>query len=97
MTAYGKVQKFAPRDRFIAQRRDEREGGVVIIKPLSRQASRGSDLKRQGRVMPLVELANIRLYYEEHGRSPALVLAQGNACGVRSWDPQLRVSRIITA
>jgi pimeloyl-ACP methyl ester carboxylesterase len=41
--------------------------------------------------MPLVELANIRLYYEEHGRGPALVLAHGNACGVRSWDPQLRV------
>jgi pimeloyl-ACP methyl ester carboxylesterase len=41
--------------------------------------------------MPLVELANIRLYYEEHGRGPALVLAHGNACGVRSWDPQLRI------
>ena len=41
--------------------------------------------------MPLAELANIRLYYEEHGRGPALVLAHGNACGVRSWDPQLRV------
>jgi hypothetical protein len=25
--------------------------------------------------MPLVELENIRLYYEEHGRGPALVLA----------------------
>jgi pimeloyl-ACP methyl ester carboxylesterase len=41
--------------------------------------------------MPLVEFANIRLYYEEHGSGPALVLAHGNACGVRSWDPQLRV------
>jgi pimeloyl-ACP methyl ester carboxylesterase len=40
--------------------------------------------------MPLVELENIRLYYEEHGRGPALVLAHGHACGVRSWDPQLR-------
>jgi pimeloyl-ACP methyl ester carboxylesterase len=40
--------------------------------------------------MPLVELRNIRLYYEEHGRGPALVLAHGHACGVRSWDPQLR-------
>jgi pimeloyl-ACP methyl ester carboxylesterase len=40
--------------------------------------------------MPLVELENIRLYYEEHGRGPALILAHGHACGVRSWDPQLR-------
>ena len=40
--------------------------------------------------MPLVELETIRLYYEEHGRGPALVLAHGHACGVRSWDPQLR-------
>jgi pimeloyl-ACP methyl ester carboxylesterase len=40
--------------------------------------------------MPLVELEHIRLYYEEHGRGPALVLAHGHACGVRSWDPQLR-------
>ncbi len=40
--------------------------------------------------MPLVELENIRLFYEEHGRGPALVLAHGHACGVRSWDPQLR-------
>jgi pimeloyl-ACP methyl ester carboxylesterase len=41
--------------------------------------------------MPLVELENIRLYYEEQGSGPALVLAHGHACGVRSWDPQLRV------
>jgi pimeloyl-ACP methyl ester carboxylesterase len=40
--------------------------------------------------MPLAELENIRLYYEEHGHGPALVLAHGHACGVRSWDPQLR-------
>ena len=40
--------------------------------------------------MPLVELEDIRLYYEEHGRGPALVLAHGHACGVRSWDTQLR-------
>ena len=39
--------------------------------------------------MPLAELENIRLYYEEHGRGPALVLAHGHACGVRSCDPQL--------
>jgi pimeloyl-ACP methyl ester carboxylesterase len=40
--------------------------------------------------MPLVELEDIRLYFENHGRGPALVLAHGFACGVRSWDPQLR-------
>ena len=40
--------------------------------------------------MPLVELEDIRLYYEEHGRGPALMLAHGHACGVRSWDRQLR-------
>src|SRR5690242_2954992 len=40
--------------------------------------------------MPLVELETIRLHYEEHGRGPTLVLAHGHACGVRSWDPQLR-------
>jgi len=40
--------------------------------------------------MPLVDLEDIRLYYEVHGEGPALVLAHGHACGVRSWDPQLR-------
>jgi pimeloyl-ACP methyl ester carboxylesterase len=40
--------------------------------------------------MPLAELENIRLYYEEHGSGPALVLAHRYACGVRSWDPELR-------
>src|SRR6185437_13233748 len=40
--------------------------------------------------MPLVHLDDIRLYYEVHGQGPALVLAHGHACGVRSWDPQLR-------
>src|ERR1051325_10216164 len=40
--------------------------------------------------MPLIELENIRLYYEDHGRGPALAVAHGHACGVRSWDPQLR-------
>ncbi len=40
--------------------------------------------------MPLAELENIRLYYEKHGRGPTLILAHGHACGVRSWDPQLR-------
>jgi pimeloyl-ACP methyl ester carboxylesterase len=40
--------------------------------------------------MPLAALEDIRLYYEEHGRGPALVLAHGHACGVRSWDSQLR-------
>src|ERR1043166_3639319 len=40
--------------------------------------------------MPLFELETIRLYYEEHGAGPALILTHGHACGVRSWDPQLR-------
>jgi pimeloyl-ACP methyl ester carboxylesterase len=40
--------------------------------------------------MPLINLENIRLYYEVHGQGPTLVLAHGHACGVRSWDPQLR-------
>jgi hypothetical protein len=40
--------------------------------------------------VPLAQLKNIRLYYEEHGHSPPLMLAHGHACGVRSWDPQLR-------
>ena len=40
--------------------------------------------------MPLAQLQNIRLYYEEHGYGPPLILAHGHACGVRSWDPQLR-------
>jgi pimeloyl-ACP methyl ester carboxylesterase len=40
--------------------------------------------------MPLINLENIRLYYEVHGHGPTLVLAHGHACGVRSWDPQLR-------
>ena len=40
--------------------------------------------------MPLINLENIRLYYEVHGQGPAVVLAHGRACGVRTWDPQLR-------
>lgn len=40
--------------------------------------------------MPLINLENVRLYYEVRGQGPALVLAHGHACGVRSWDPQLR-------
>src|ERR1041385_7030000 len=40
--------------------------------------------------MPLINLEHIRLYYEEHGQGPPLVLAHGHACGVRSWDPQMR-------
>jgi hypothetical protein len=32
--------------------------------------------------MPLFELETIRLYYEEHGAGPALILAHGHACGV---------------
>jgi hypothetical protein len=34
--------------------------------------------------MPLVELENIRLYYEEHGRGPALVLVHGTRPSVRT-------------
>jgi pimeloyl-ACP methyl ester carboxylesterase len=40
--------------------------------------------------MPLAPLENVRLYYEVHGHGPPLILAHGHACGVRSWDPQLR-------
>ncbi len=46
--------------------------------------------RAKGEGLPLAQLENIRLYYEEHGQGPPLILAHGHACGVRSWDPQLR-------
>jgi hypothetical protein len=39
--------------------------------------------------MPLVELENIGLHYEEHGRGPAQVVAHGSA----SVDPDAKVIR----
>jgi len=50
--------------------------------------------------MPIVPVNGIRLYYEAAGSGPPLVLVHGFACGVRSWDPQVRAfsrsRRVIT-
>jgi pimeloyl-ACP methyl ester carboxylesterase len=50
--------------------------------------------------MPIASVNGIRLYYEAAGSGPPLVLVHGFACGVRSWDPQVRTfsrsRRVIT-
>jgi pimeloyl-ACP methyl ester carboxylesterase len=40
--------------------------------------------------MPWAPGNRIRLYYEVTGSGAPLVLAHGYACGVRSWEPQVR-------
>ncbi len=40
--------------------------------------------------MPRARVGEIDLYYEMMGTGPPLVLVHGFACGIRSWDPQLR-------
>ena len=50
--------------------------------------------------MPIASLNGISLYYEAAGSGSPLVLVHGYACGVRSWDPQVRAfsrsRRVIT-
>ena len=50
--------------------------------------------------MPVASVNGIRLYYEVTGSGAPLVLLHGYACGVRSWDPQVRAfsrsRRVIT-
>lgn len=50
--------------------------------------------------MPIASVNGLRLYYEVAGSGAPLVLAHGFACGVRSWDPQVRAfsrsRRVIT-
>lgn len=50
--------------------------------------------------MPLASINGLRLYYEVTGSGAPLVLVHGYACGVRSWDPQVRAlsrsRRVIT-
>lgn len=40
--------------------------------------------------MPIASVNGIRLYYEDTGAGPPLVWVHGFACGIRSWDPQVR-------
>jgi pimeloyl-ACP methyl ester carboxylesterase len=40
--------------------------------------------------MPLARVNDVSLYYEVTGRGSPLVLVHGFACGIRSWDPQVR-------
>ena len=40
--------------------------------------------------MPTVTVNGESLYYEVSGTGPPLVLVHGFACGIRSWDPQVR-------
>jgi pimeloyl-ACP methyl ester carboxylesterase len=40
--------------------------------------------------MPLAAVNGIRLYYEVSGRGRPVVFVHGFACGIRSWDPQVR-------
>jgi len=50
--------------------------------------------------MPIATVNGVRLYYEVAGSGAPVVLAHGFACGVRSWDPQVRAlsrsRRVIT-
>ena len=40
--------------------------------------------------MPKASVNGVSLYYEVAGRGTPLVLVHGFACGIRSWDPQVR-------
>jgi pimeloyl-ACP methyl ester carboxylesterase len=40
--------------------------------------------------MPRANVNGVSLYYEVTGRGAPLVLVHGFACGIRSWDPQVR-------
>src|SRR5262245_24010562 len=40
--------------------------------------------------MPIAHVNGISLYYEDTGGGPPLVWVHGFACGIRSWDPQVR-------
>jgi pimeloyl-ACP methyl ester carboxylesterase len=40
--------------------------------------------------MPTALVNGVRLYYEVTGKGAPLVLVHGFACGIRSWDPQVR-------
>ncbi len=40
--------------------------------------------------MPIARVNGVGLYYEVRGSGPPLVLVHGFACGIRSWDPQVR-------
>src|SRR5438046_4972635 len=40
--------------------------------------------------MPIARVNGVSLYYEIAGRGAPLVLVHGFACGIRSWDPQVR-------
>jgi pimeloyl-ACP methyl ester carboxylesterase len=40
--------------------------------------------------MPRVDVNGVSLYYEVTGHGPPLVLAHGFACGLRTWDPQVK-------
>lgn len=40
--------------------------------------------------MPLAAVNGVRLYYEATGRGRPVVFVHGFACGIRSWDPQVR-------
>jgi pimeloyl-ACP methyl ester carboxylesterase len=42
------------------------------------------------RAMPRVSINDVALYYEITGTGPPLVLVHGFACGIRSWDPQVK-------
>lgn len=50
--------------------------------------------------MPTARVNGIQLYYEEAGNGFPLILVHGFACGIRSWDPQVRelsgARRVIT-
>src|SRR5439155_21611047 len=45
----------------------------------------------QSPAMPRVGVNGLSLYYEVAGHGPPLVLAHGFACGLRMWDPQVKV------
>jgi pimeloyl-ACP methyl ester carboxylesterase len=40
--------------------------------------------------MPRIGVNGVSLYYEVTGHGPPLVLAHGFACGLRTWEPQIR-------
>ena len=41
--------------------------------------------------MPFIDRDGVRIYYEDHGSGPAVLLTSGYAATVRMWDPQVAV------
>jgi pimeloyl-ACP methyl ester carboxylesterase len=71
-----------------------------VERPISAIDRRASPPRAIIVTMPRAHVNGVSLYYEVAGQGPPLVLVHGFACGIRSWDPQVRAlsrgHRVIT-